>query len=80
MQAIQPLKEQIEKFNRKERDYVRQANRLQEELYEKEDECEKLTATTAELQDTNSSIKEIYENTILVSLKIPRIFRVIVKA
>ncbi|XP_014469577.1 PREDICTED: uncharacterized protein LOC106741772 isoform X2 [Dinoponera quadriceps] len=64
IQAIQPLKEEMEKISKEKRDCIKQVARLQEEFCEKEEECEKLKVTIAELQDTNSSMKESYEYTI----------------
>ncbi|XP_032673235.1 uncharacterized protein LOC116845069 isoform X3 [Odontomachus brunneus] len=63
-QAIQPLQEKLEKINKEKRDCIKQVARLQEELCEKEEECEKFKVMIAELQDTNSSTKDIYEITI----------------
>lgn len=60
----------MEKINKENRDYTKQVIRFQEELYEKGEECEKFRVMMAELQNTNSNMKETYEHTISVSLKI----------
>ncbi|XP_019699985.1 uncharacterized protein LOC105189740 isoform X4 [Harpegnathos saltator] len=64
MQAIQPLKEEMEKISKEKKDCIKQVARLQEEFCEKEEECEKLKVMMTELQDTISNMKETYEYTI----------------
>lgn len=60
----------MEKVSKEKMDCQKQIAKLQEEFFEKEIEYERLKATMIELQDTNNSMKETYEYTIRVSLKI----------
>ena len=67
MQAIPCLKEKVEKISKEKLDCLRQIARLQEEFDGKENECNELKDTMTELENTNISMKEIYEYKIRVS-------------
>lgn len=60
----------MDKLNKEKTDYTRQIAKLNEQSYEREEECGKLRIRMAELEDTNSSIKENYESMICVSSEI----------
>lgn len=59
----------MDKISKEKTDYVREIAKLQEQFYEREEECGRLKITMTELQDTNNSIKENYESMINVSSK-----------
>jgi len=62
----------VEKISKEKKDCLKQIARLQEEFDEKENECNELKVTMAELESTNISMRETYEYKICVSLQITR--------
>lgn len=70
VQAIPALKDKLVKINKEKLCCLKQITKLQEDFDEKEDECKHLKATVTELKDTNSSMRDTYEYTIRVSLRI----------
>lgn len=62
------MKEKLERITKEKTDCMRLIAKMQEEVYEKEDNCTELKTTIIELEDTSISMKESYEYMIRVSL------------
>lgn len=60
----------MEKLSKERANCLKQIVRLQEEFDEKENECNELKTTMAELESTNHSMRETYEYKICVSIHI----------
>lgn len=59
----------MEKISKEKIDYIKQITRLQEKFDETEDECKQLKVTIAELEEISIKMRETYDQTIHVSLK-----------
>lgn len=60
----------MEKISKEKNDCMKQITRLQEKFDETEDECKQLRVTISELEKISIKMRETYDQTIHVSLKI----------
>lgn len=60
----------MDKIGKEKLDCMKQIAKLQEKFEEMEEECKQLKVTIAEMEEINNKMKENYDQTIHVSLKI----------